>query len=84
MFKIFLHQFNFSYDYSVVLNPNQPINRLTVDILIVEENPLLFVRTPGYGERDMKYDAKTLSDEPPAGSVITFRLFVISNHFLKL
>lgn len=57
-----------------MLNPNQPFTKLTIDVFIVEETPLKFVKTPGFSDEiNSFFDPKSVSDEPPKSSKITFR-----------
>ena len=57
-----------------MLNPNQPINSLSIDVFIVEEAPLKYVKTPGFSDdMDSVFDPKSVPDEPPKSSKITFR-----------
>ena len=57
-----------------MLNPNQAVNSLVIDVHIVEESPLEYVKTPGFSDDvDAIYDPKSVADEPPKSSKITFR-----------
>ena len=57
-----------------MLNPNQPITKLTIDVFIVEEAPLKYVKTPGFSDDiNSIFDPKSVSDEPPKSSKVTFR-----------
>ena len=57
-----------------MLNPNQPINSLSIDVFIVEESPLKYVKTPGFSNNmESVFDPKSVPDEPPKSSKITFR-----------
>ena len=57
-----------------MLNPNQPINNLAIDVFIVEESPLKYVKTPGFSDdMDSVFDPKSVPDEPPKSSKIYFR-----------
>ena len=67
-------QYDSAYNYKVMLNPNQAVNSLVIDVHIVEESPLEYVKTPGFSDDvDAIYDPKSVSDEPPKSSKITFR-----------
>ena len=57
-----------------MLTPNQPINSLVIDVFIVEESPLKYVKTPGFSnDMSSAFDPKSVSDEPPKSSKISFR-----------
>jgi len=58
------------YEYMIAISPDQPIKRLQVDVRIVEQRPLRFVRVPPFATEQTNV-AKT--DQPPPGSNVTLR-----------
>merc|ERR1719354_1245853 len=73
VYQALLYRFDSAYNYKVMLNPNQPINNLAIDVFIVEESPLKYVKTPGFSDdMDSVFDPKSVPDEPPKSSKISF------------
>nr|CAB3257361.1 inter-alpha-trypsin inhibitor heavy chain H3 [Phallusia mammillata] len=57
------------YEYVVAITPLQPVKRLSVDVHIVEDDPIMFVRVPPFKTRQTNVVGP---DQPPAGTTITF------------
>ena len=57
------------------MNPNQRTDNLVVDVFIVEETPLKYVKVSGSLDDDnLTLDRNSLPDEFPKSSKVSFRL----------
>ena len=59
----------------MILNPNQETDNLVVDVFIVEETPLKYVKVSGSLDGDyLSLDRNSSPDEFPKSSKVLFRL----------